>query len=371
LAPSAVHDTIDTVDIQSRTRGLVVGYCLGDALARAPEPDSGPLVAGTPSLVFLAGVEGLVRALVREDLTGHGDVAECSWHATARWAWRTRIRDLPGVLRWRNAAIPQPWPDGWLAEITPMAMGRGSAPAIEEALALDELDARPGHSPGDSAGDLVLSRTLPVALLAAEGTWDDDLRTRIFTTARDVAAYSHGLAAQVLAVALTGTAASTLATGGPTHLPDGPELDQPYGDLCDSEEVLAARVALRGLADQLGPRLPATDLARAGLPSGPRTALRALTEGLRCLRTHPGRYEADKALKEALETGQPGASAVTGALVGAAHGVQSLPVDAVSRLDLAHVADQLAMDAHLQLTEHPARRGDDSAHAWRHRYPAW
>jgi hypothetical protein len=51
--------------------------------------------------------------------------------------------------------------------------------------------------------------------------------------------------------------------------------------------------------------------------------------------------------------------------------VQSLPVDAVSRLDLAHVADQLAMDAHLQLTEHPARRGDDSAHAWRHRYPAW
>ncbi len=62
---------------------------------------------------------------------------------------------------------------------------------------------------------------------------------------------------------------------------------------------------------------------------------------------------------------------MTGALVGAAHGVQSLPVDAVSRLDLAHVADQLAMDVHLQLTEHPARRGDDSAHAWRHRYPAW
>ncbi len=130
-------------------------------------------------------------------------------------------------------------------------------------------------------------------------------------------------------------------------------------------------MALRGLADQLDPRLPATDLARAGLPSGPRTALRALAEGLRCVLTHPGRNEADKALKEALETGQPGAAAVTGALVGAAHGVQSLPVDAVSRLDLAHVADQLAMDVHLQLTQHPARSSHDGAFAWRHRYPAW
>ena len=134
--------------------------------------------------------------------------------------------------------------------------------------------------------------------------------------------------------------------------------------------MISARVALRGLADQLAPQLPATDLARAGLPSGPRTALRAMAEGLRCVLTHPGRQEASKALREALETGQPGAAAVTGALVGAAHGAELLPVDAISRLDLAHVADQLATDLLAQVQEHPAL-DERRAPAWRHRYPAW
>lgn len=349
----------------------MLGYCLGDALARAPEPDSGPLLAGTPSLIFLAGVEGLVRGLVREDLTGRSQLPDCAWHATARWAWRTRMRDLPGVRRWYEAAIPQPWPDGWLAEAAPLAIGRGSAPAVEEALALTDLDPRPGHSPGDSAGDLVVSRTLPVALLAAGGPWDEDVADRVAATARDVAAYSHGLPAQVLAVALTLAAARTLADGEPTPVADLPEIARAYADVPDDDaEVAAARHALSGLADPLAPSLPATDLARSGLPSGPRTALRAIAEGMRCFLAHPGRHEVAKALREALETGQPGAAAITGAMVGATYGAELLPVDAISRLDLAHIADQLALDLVTQVSEHPAV-DDDRAHAWSHRYPAW
>lgn len=348
----------------------MLGYCLGDALARAPEPDSGPLLAGTPSLIFLAGVEGLVRGLVREDLTGRGQIAECSWHATARWAWYTRMRDLPGVRRWHEAAIPQPWPDGWLAEVAPLAIGRGSAPAIEEALALPELDPRPGHPAGDSAGDLVVSRTLPVALLAALGSWDAAVAAHVMTTARDVAAYSHGLPAQVLAVATTVAAARTLAEGTPTPVVDLDTLDGIYSDVADPEDVIAARYALGSLPDPLVPMLPATDLARVGLPSGPRTALRAIAEGMRCVLAHPGKQEVSKALREALETGQPGAAAITGALVGAAHGVELLPVDAVSRLDLAHVADQLALDVVTQMSDHPVL-DEERAPAWQHRYPAW
>lgn len=348
----------------------MLGYCLGDALARAPEPDSGPLLAGTPSLIFLAGVEGLVRGLVREDLTGRAQLPECSWHATARWAWHTRMRDLPGVRRWYDAAVPQPWPDGWLAEVAPLAIGRGSAPAVEEALALPELDPRPGYPGGDSAGDLVVSRTLPVALLAAAGPWDADVAARVTTTARDVAAYSHGLSAQVLAVAMTVAAARTLAEGTAVPVEDIGELDRAYADVPDPEDVTAARHALRGLPDPLTPTLPATDLARSGVPSGPRTALRAIAEGMRCVLAHPGKQEVAKALREALETGQPGAAAITGALVGAAHGVELLPVDAVSRLDLAHIADQLALDLITQVSEHPAL-DDDRAPAWQHRYPAW
>lgn len=349
----------------------MVGYCLGDALARAPEPDSGPLVAGTPSLIFLAGVEGLLRGLVREDLTGSADLAECAWHATGRWAFRARLADLPGVRRWQDAASPNRWPDGWLAELSQLTLARGSAPAIEQALAEPDHDPRPGRADADSAGDLVVSRTLPVALLAATAPWDAELDVRIWQTARDVAGYSHGLAAQVLAVALTHTAARTLAEGRVHPLADLADLSALYAGVPHADQVIAARVALRGLADQLPPHPPATDLARAGLAAGPRTALRALAEGLRCLHTHPGSGEVDKALREAMETGQPGAAAITGALVGAAHGVELLPVDAVARLDLGHVADQLAADLHTQVEQHPALAGHERATAWQHRYPGW
>lgn len=349
----------------------MVGYCLGDALARAPEPESGPLVAGTPSLIFLAGVEGLIRALVRQDLTGRDAVAECAWHATGRWAWRARLSELPGVRRWREAASPNRWPDGWLAELSQLALARGSAPAIEEALALPDLDSRPGRSDADSAGDLVISRTLPVALLAATGPWDTDLDTRVWQAARDVAGYTHGLAAQVLAVALTHSTARTLADGQLHRLVDLAELSALYAGAPQADQVVAARVALHGLADQLTPQPPATDLARAGLAAGPRTALRALAEGLRCAHTHPGRGEVDKALREASETGQPGAAAITGALVGAAHGVELLPVDAVARLDLGHLADLLAADLHTQVERRPALADGETATAWRHRYPGW
>jgi len=371
LASPPRSDTIVHVEMLSRVRGFAVGYCLGDAMARAPEPYRGPLLVGTPSLLFLASLEGVIRGLVRRDLTGRADLAPSLWHATARWAWATRQGDLPGVRRWRDSAAPQPWPDGWLAELSVLALGRGSAPAVEEALGAEHLDARPGHAVGDSAGDLVLSRTLPVALLAAGEEWSDELGARIATTARDVAAYSHGLQAQVLAVALTRSAARSLSAGEVLGLCDLGELMPVYAGVPHPEEVADARTALRQIADQQVPALPMTDLARAGVPAGPRTALRALTEGLRCVQLHPSRHEVDKALREAVETGQPAAAAVAGALLGGAHGLRALPVDAVTRLDLGYVADQLAGDLVHQMREHPAAGTHDMAEAWLHRYPAW
>ncbi|MCV2393070.1 ADP-ribosylglycohydrolase family protein [Actinotalea sp. M2MS4P-6] len=358
------------MDIRARVRGLTVGYCLGDALARVPDPGRDPLLAGTPSLIFLHGVEAMIRSSVREDLTGRGALPACSWHATARWAWSTRQGHLPQVRQWRDTASPQPWPDGWLAELSSLAIGRGSAPAVEAALELEDLDPRPGWSPGDSAGDLVLSRTLPVALLAADQEWSPELDARVATSARDVAAYSHGLPAQVIAVAVTRTLAETVARGEIAPLADPAPLLDLYADVPDQHDVRSACAALAELADPTATRLPATELARAGVPSGPRTALRALAEALRCTTTHPARAEVDKALREALETGQPGAAALAGAMLGAAHGVHALPVDAVARLDLAHVADQLAGDLALQVTAHPALVERD-ADTWLHRYPAW
>lgn len=362
--------TIGTVDIRARVRGLAIGYCLGDALARVPDPDRDALLVGTPSLIFLHGIEAMIRSSVRQDLSGRAALAECSWHATARWAHSTRQGDLPQVRRWRDACSPQAWPDGWLAELSSLALGRGSAPAVEAALELEDLDPRPGHGPGDSAGDLVLSRTLPVALLAVDREWSPSLDELVSTSARDVAAYSHGLPAQLVAVATTRTLASTLATGTIQPFADPSGLAALYADAAEPDDARQACLALAALADPASTRLPATELARQGVPSGPRTALRAVAEGLRCVLTHPARSEVDKALREALETGQPGAAAVAGALLGAAHGVHALPVDAVARLDLAHVADQLAGDLLVQVTDHPALLTRESE-TWLHRYPAW
>ncbi len=375
------------MQVLNRVRGLVVGYCLGDALARSPEPGRGGLLSGTPSLLFLTGVEGLIRGLVREEVTGRtGAIPDCSWHATARWASRTRQVTLPGVRRWADAAAPHRWPDGWLSDLALFADGRGSAPAVEAALEQRELDPRPGHSGADSAGDLVLSRTLSVALLGLgnpggihpeDGSADQGraLSTehgrRVAAVSRDVAAYTHGLEAQVVAVALTRTLAECLATGQVHGLLDLESVGSVYEDAPGQEDVAAVQRVLAALAAQEVSRPPLTELALRGLPSGPRTALRATAEGVRCARMHPGRDEVSKAIGEALATGQPAAAAVTGALVGAAHGLAALPVDAVNRLDVGHVADQLATDVFTQLTAPPTRRDSATVDAWLHRYPAW
>ncbi len=342
-------------------------------------------MAGTPSLLFLAGVEGLVRGLVREEVTGRtGAIPECSWHATARWASRTRQGTLPGVRRWAESAAPHRWPDGWLSDLALFADGRGSAPAVEAALEQEDPDHRPGHSTGDSAGDLVLSRTLPVALLAltdpggldAHPTGpgrplDPSLDRHLSGVARDVAAYTHGLEAQVVAVSLARALASSLATGQVTGLTGLDVVDETYAEVPQQRDVAGARTALEALAAQSIPYPPITELALQGVPSGPRTALRATAEGLRCALMHPGRDEVSKAVREAVETGQPAAAAIAGALVGAAHGLDALGVDAVARLDVGHVADQLAMDVYTQLTAPPTARESATVDAWLHRYPAW
>lgn len=375
-------------DLRSRMRGLVVGYCLGDAISRAPEPHTATLVAGTPSMLFLSGTEGVVRGLVREQLTGRGDgMADACWHATARWAHRSRRDTLAGVVERRRAAEPSAWPDGWLSQLALLRGGRGSAPAIESALSLGSgLDARPGHTASDSVGDLVLARTLPVALLAAlpstpapgampaptaEHAPDTPGGHPVSRVARDVAAYSHGLPAQVIAVAVTRTLAHVLQTGRVTGLVDLADLSALYQGVPHAADVVRARVALRALADQLPPHERATAEITHGVPSGPRSVLRATTEGLRCALTFPHRDQVPDALEEVLTVPQPAAAAVTFALLGAAHGIEALPEDAVARLDVGHVADQLAGDLHTQVTVRPLTAGDGpAAQAWLERYPA-
>ena len=368
-------------DARSRLRGLVVGYCLGDALGRTRDPHTAALVAGTPSMLFLANVEGVVRALVREQLTGLSTgLADCCWHATARWAHRARRDTLRGVVDRRVAAEPAVWPDGWLSSLSLLRGGRGSAPAIEASLDLGaDLDPRPGWSESDSVGDLVLSRTLPVALLSAlppgarplPEPSGDDVGHRVSREARDVAAYSHGIPAQVIAVATTRTVAEVLTTGQVQPLVDLADLSAVYRGAPRADEVVMTRVALRGVAEHLPPQSRTTAEIMHGIPAGPRSVLRAATDGLRWALTHPERHQVADAIAEATRTPQPAATALMLGMLGAAHGIEALPEDAVARLDVGHVADQLVIDLLTQVDIGPVAAADDqAAQAWLRRYPA-
>lgn len=64
---------------------------------------------------------------------------------------------------------------------------------------------------------------------------------------------------------------------------------------------------------------------------------------------------------------------MTGALLGAAHGFEALPVDLVSRHELAWVLDCLAHDLLTPFADSPAGDGYSSGWDphWSARYPGW
>ncbi len=88
----------------------------------------------------------------------------------------------------------------------------------------------------------------------------------------------------------------------------------------------------------------------------------------------PGRDQLDAALRFA--AGAPdgdSVACVAGALLGAAHGAEALPVGPVSRHELAWVLDTLARDLVAQFTDSPSGSeyvGGWDPHWWG-RYPGW
>jgi ADP-ribosylglycohydrolase len=104
------------------------------------------------------------------------------------------------------------------------------------------------------------------------------------------------------------------------------------------------------------------------------SAVAALAGGLYVAASFPKRDAVRDALLFAASAGDGGhVATVAGALLGAAHGPDALPVSWLSRLELIWVADTLARDLVRQLTESPA--GSEYAEAtdpsWWDRYPGW
>ncbi|MER6270844.1 ADP-ribosylglycohydrolase family protein [Streptomyces sp900105755] len=346
----------------SRVRGLLLGLALGDTLgaAQGKLPADGPLRSGVSSQLACFTTEGLIRAFVRGEHKGICAPVGVVWHAYCRWA---ALQGLKAKRwSWRDDR-----PDGWLAQVPVLAERRGSAPATVAALAKTEhgMVERPTASRGCHA----LTRTLPVAVAIA-GTdrayWAGQGRLFAALTHGDPAAHSAAAHAAVLA-------AHCLTAAGERPqvrqaLTDGLLALTRADEAPTTAELEQLEAALRQADDH-----PA-DPGRLARLAPDATAPSALLGGLYAAASFPDRGELNAALRFA--AGAPdgdSVACVAGALLGALHGAEALPVDLVSRHELAWVLDTLAHDLVAQITDSPSG-GEYTAgwdpHWW-DRYPGW
>ncbi|MFJ4846335.1 ADP-ribosylglycohydrolase family protein [Streptomyces sp. NPDC088733] len=336
----------------SRARGLMLGLAVGDTVGRAGGklPAEGALRAGVSTQLACFTAEGTIRALVRDADKGICHPPSVVWHAYGRWA------ALQGLEAKRWESGEEVWPDGWLAQVPALAERRGSAPATVAALAGIEQGTR--EKPATtSRGCHALTRALPLAVLgAAEGPQlaADWAREIAALTHGDPAAHSAAAHAVVLAGhCLTGTQVREALREGLQAL-RAADRDPNAGELDRLDAALQEAVGHGADAERLAALAPDA------------TAPSALLGGVYVAASFPQREQVGDALRFA--AGAPdgdSVACVAGALLGAAHGAEALPVELVSRHELAWVLDILARDLVTQLAH-----ADGDPH-WRGRYPGW
>ncbi len=356
-------------DAVSRVRGMMLGLALGDTLGAAGGklPDEGPLQAGVSTQLACFTAEGTIRAWVRGQLRGVCHPPSVVWHACSRWMALQGLEVERMRKRWADSA--ELWPDGWLARVPALAERRGSAPSTVKALSKIEQG-----SPTASRGCHALTRTLPVAVVhAAEG-----LGTSA-ELAREIAGLTHGdqaaQSATVHAVVLVGHCL--------THADESA-----HNRRGGAREAL--RAGIRALVksdgrltghelDQLETALQSAEAhpvepGRLAKLAPDVTAPSALLGGLYVAASFPGRDQVAAALRFAARAPDGDSVAcVTGALLGAAHGFEALPVDLVSRHELAWVLHRMAGDLFTQFADSPAGYEYSSGWDpyWSERYPGW
>lgn len=354
---------------EARVRGLVLGAALGDAagVVRGRWPGEGLLRVGVSTQLAAFTVEGAIRASVRLDHKGICHAPSVIWHAYCRWAYLQGIEPERVSERWTHGSDSD-WPRGWLARVPALRERRGSAPATVAALTglRQGTLAKPVNG---SRGAHALTRGLAFGLLH-----------RLFgpnacdTLIRETAALTHGAPeAQDAALGGAGLVSHCLATDDPFRAwtASGPGEDHPIDALVRSlpmphsagpDTVLALLKAPGAVPDHGQLAWLAPDA----------TGSSALLGALYVVSRFPGRDTVDAALRFA--AGAPDGNSVAstaGALLGAAHGVDALPVELLSRLELAWVLDTLARDLLQQFTDSPG--GGDHVPArdphWWDRYP--
>ncbi|GIH11208.1 ADP-ribosylglycohydrolase [Rhizocola hellebori] len=332
--------------------GLVVGDAVGTA-GGALSVD-GPLIGTSAGQLVCFTVEGVIRAHVRISHRGICHPPSVVWHAYHRWAV---MQGIPGIKEW-HAFADVPWPDGWLAQVSALAIRRGSAPATVSALQSGRLGTVEEPS-GASIGAHALTRTLPTGLIKWWLSEPEKL-------AMEIAALTHAPAAAGVA-ALGATIVANLANGHEV----GEAVRSSLRDCQtllnhDANSVLASALAA---SNERSPDASAL----AGL-APKATALASLAGATYVAASFPEPGQIRDALLFAASVPHgKHIAAAAGALLGSAHGVDALPTDWISRLELGWVADTLARDMISEFADSPSggeyTLASDSN--WMSRYPGW
>jgi ADP-ribosyl-[dinitrogen reductase] hydrolase len=356
-----------------RVLGCVLAGAVGDALGASIEflpidmirrqhgelgvtgfgpggPD-GEITDDTQMTLFT--LEGLIRAHVRDRVSGPGDPVPIVQHALQRWL-HTQGFD------WAQAGGPfaegRSQPDGWL--VTERALFARRSPGNTCVTALRVFAAgnpagSMGNPPNDSKGCGGVMRAAPVAL------WSSDPEV-VFALGAATAALTHGHPSGYLSAASLAFLVHGLLRG--TSLPDCiAALTSVLTRWPGHEEQLvrlttAVRLADDGpvsaerMADELGGGWVGEEALAIAVYA--MLVSDDLPAALRIAVNHSGDSDS---------TGS-----VCGNLAGAWHGVAAIPADWLERLELRPAITALAGDALAEFGPNPP--ADD---AWLQRYPGW
>lgn len=330
------HRFILATSFESRVRGLLLGIALGESLGRARGtlPDTSVIRSGVATQLAAFTAEGLIRAQVRRHLKGTCHPASVLWHSYLRWAVGQNIGDVVASLE--ENFRHHDWSDGWLSQVPALQERRGSAPTTIVALA----SGRPGTAAqpaSNSAGAHGLVRVLPAAALIA--ILDRDELTQ---QVEEYVSLTHGAdEARWASAGAVAIAAQSLTTG-----------QDPASAL--HETRLAEMGTYIDRARWEAHNTPRDKGTLARIAPRP-TCENALSAAVYVTNSYPGPDSVEDALQFAASAPHgASAAAVTGALLGAAHGADVLPVRLVARHELVWPLDRLGRDLARQVTDNPA-----------------
>lgn len=322
-----------------RTRGLVLGLTLGDAIGALGTIPAGaePLRATSAAQLACFTVEGLIRAHHRGTTKGICHPPSLVWHSLIRWAHGQGL-PIPTDFEERFADGRQP--DGWLHAVPALHQRRGSASATVTAIKTGRMGIR-NEPVTASYGAHALVRSLTACLYG----WQTQ---KTFDLAADLAALTHGAPAAHRAAAEGAVLATAfLAEADPQAALAAGLLEL---SAVDTGELDLGRFQRAGNDAQARPGDPSTLAQHASSWSADAVLAGALYAAL----SFPRAEQIGDALRFAAKGADAkSVAAVTGALLGAVHGAGALPAEEVSRLELAWVVDTLAHDMIIELLDLP------------------